>query len=115
MKASQDSPVRQVRWVGRDVIVEVHGDIDLRRSVDFQQALLVLMDDKPARILIDLSDVPYMDSSGIASLVKILSRARRDGTVLRLFGLSVRVRSLFEITRLDNVFEICATEAEALA
>jgi len=114
MNASQDSPVRQVRWVDRDAIVEVHGDIDLHRSVDFQQALLSVMDQKPARILIDLSGVPYMDSSGIASLVKILSRARRGKTALRLFGLSVRVRSLFEITRLDNVFEICATEAEAL-
>jgi len=112
---SQDSPVRQVRWIGRAAVVDVEGDIDLSRSTRFQQSLLEVMDRQPERIVVNLTDVGYMDSSGVASLVKLLSRARRQGVTLRLSGLRARVRSIFEITRLDSVFEICATEEEALA
>ena len=108
------SPIREVRWAGRAAVVRVTGDIDLSRSVDFQCRLLLLLDERPERIIVDLSDVPYMDSSGIASLVKVLSRARRSGAGLVLAGLSVRVKDLFQITRLDRVFQILPSLREAL-
>jgi anti-sigma B factor antagonist len=109
------SPIAQVRRVGEAVVVKVVGDIDLNRSSQFQHALLELLDDSPRRVVVNLRDVPYMDSSGIASLVKLLSRVRKMGASLRLVALSDRTRSLFEITRLDSVFEIYQTEEEALA
>ena len=112
---SQDNPVRRIRRIGRAAVVDVEGDIDLSRSARFQQSLLTLMDDAPERIVVNLAAVGYMDSSGVASLVKLLSRARKQGVSLRLSGLCDRVRSIFEITRLDSVFEIHATEEEALA
>jgi anti-anti-sigma factor len=56
-----------------------------------------------------------MDSSGVASLVKLLSRVRRSSAALKLCGLTDRVRGVFEITRLDSVFEIYGGEDEALA
>ncbi len=111
----QGSPVKAVRWVDRTAIVDVTGDIDLSQSVDFQQRLLALLDEKPQRIIVDLSLVPYMDSSGVASLVKVLSRARKIGASLHLVGLTARVRSLFEITRLDSVFSIRSNVNEAMA
>lgn len=112
---TENSPVQDVRWEEAAAIVSVAGDIDLHRSAEFQQALLDLLDRKPERIVVDLTDVPYMDSSGVASLVKLLSRTRRGGVGLCLVGLSDRVRSLFEITRLDDVFDIFPTQKEALA
>jgi len=112
---SHDSPVRDVRWVGRAAVVNVEGDIDLSRSAAFQVSLLRVVDEGPERIVISLTDVPYMDSSGVASLVKLLSRTRRQGIPLGLTGLCDRVRSIFEITRLDGVFDIYPTEEEALA
>jgi len=108
------SPVRNVRWTGQAAIVEVVGDIDINRSNDFQQALLAVLDDNPERIIVHLGAVPYMDSSGVASLVKLLSRARKANIKVLLVQLGDRVRSIFEITRLDNVFVICKTEQEAL-
>jgi anti-sigma B factor antagonist len=114
MTGASQPAIAKVSWVGRRAVVEAHGDIDLHRSATFQQTLLALLDRDPERIVIDLRNVPYMDSSGIATLVKVLSRTRKSGTDLRLFGLSARVRSLFEITRLDTVFPIAASEAEAL-
>ena len=109
------SPVQGVRWVKKSVVVDVAGDIDLNSSGRFQQDILLLMDKKPDRIVVNLAGVPYMDSSGVASLVKLLSRARKGGAALYLAELSDRVRSVFEITRLDTVFDIRDSEQEALA
>lgn len=111
---SENSPVTAVRWVDSNAIVEVAGDIDLSRSSAFQHDLMLLFEKKPARIIVDLSGVPYMDSSGLASLVKLLSRSRKSGIPVSLAGLTERVRSLFEITRLERVFEMHASIAEAL-
>ena len=115
MKAeAESSPVTAVRWSDSTAIVQVEGDIDLARSSAFQQDLLVLIEKKPGRIIVDLSGVPYMDSSGLASLVKLLSRSRKTGIPVSLVGLTEKVRSLFEITRLEKVFETHETVAEAL-
>jgi anti-sigma B factor antagonist len=108
----------KIRWVdgdNRTAVFEASGDIDLHRSTEFQQSLLNLAGQKPQLIVLDLSGVGYMDSSGMASLVKLLARVRRDGIGLKLAGLSPRVRSVFEITRLDTVFDIYGTAEEALA
>jgi len=74
-----------------------------------------LLEERPANLIINLAGVPYMDSSGVASLVKILSRVKKAGTALHLVGLNDRVRSIFQITRLDSVFDIHNSEEEALA
>lgn len=108
------SPVKGVRWQEDAAIVDVIGDIDLNRSMELQKALLDVLDQGPRRIVVNLSEVPYMDSSGVASLVKLLSRTRKGGSQLYLVGLTQRVRSLFEITRLDAVFNIQASEKQAL-
>jgi len=107
--------VKGVRWVSGAAIVDVQGDVDLSRSNEFQKSLLVVMDQKPERIVVNLAEVPYMDSSGVASLVKLLGQARRRGAVLRLAALTDRVRGIFEITRLDGIFDIRLTVEEALA
>lgn len=111
------SPVKNVQWLGdggRTALVQAAGDIDLRCSSEFQRRLLEVVEAKPRGIVVDLSEVPYMDSSGVASLVKLLARVRRGDIKLRLCGLNPRVRSVFEITRLDGVFEIRPTAKEAM-
>jgi len=112
---STHSPIKDVRRTDKAMIVEVVGDIDLNRSHDFQQALLELLEEGPANLIVHLAGVPYMDSSGVASLVKLLSRVKKAGASLHLVGLNDRVRSVFEITRLDTVFDIHNSEEEALA
>jgi len=114
MSQTPKSSIERVRWVGSDAVIDVKGDIDLTRSVEFQQSLLSILDKRPPKMVINLSDVPYMDSSGVASLVKVLSRARRIDTQLVLVSLSPRVRNLLEITRLDSVFTIAPDEQDAL-
>jgi anti-sigma B factor antagonist len=114
MARSLPSVVQEIRWEGRRAVVRVAGDVDLSRCVEFQQQLLAILDERPERVVVDISGVPYMDSSGIASLVKVLSRARKNGAGLVLAGLSERVKSLFQITRLDQVFQIAADPNDAI-
>ncbi len=115
--AETGNPVRDVRWLEPEkttVIVAAAGEIDLHRSAAFQEALLEPLNHRPRRMIVDMAGVSYMDSSGVASLVKLLSRVRRDKVDLRLAGLTPRVRSVFEITRLDTVFDLYPDVQEAL-
>ncbi|MCD6378037.1 MAG: STAS domain-containing protein [Planctomycetes bacterium] len=113
----KDGPVKKVQWVGADnnvVVITAAGEIDLHQSNAFQQSLMEPLEQNPSRVVVDLSEVSYMDSSGVASLVKLLSRAMKQGIDVRLAGLNERVRSIFEITRLDTVFGIYPTVEEAV-
>ena len=112
------SPVQGVRGSGDAVIVDVVGDVNLHSSSEFQKSLLSLLngpEKAPCRILVNLSQVGYIDSAGVASLVKLLARTQRAGVPLWLVGPNERVRSVFEITRLDRVFQIAVSEKEALS
>lgn len=66
-------------------------------------------------LVIDLAGVPYMDSSGLATLVESMQASRRMGFVLKLCNLGPRVRAIFEIAKLDRVFTIVPTLNDALA
>jgi anti-sigma B factor antagonist len=95
------------------VVVTPTGDIDLAGSPTLRQEIKkVQTTDKPARLIINLANVPYMDSSGVATLVEAMQNARRSNSKLVLCALQDRVRSIFEIARLDTVFTIVdSTEA----
>lgn len=95
-------------------IVSPIGDIDLSRSPTFRRKLQIVQDTKPARVIVDLSQVSYMDSSGVATLVEALQVARRTSSPLIVCCLNDRVRSIFEIARLDTVFTIVADVDSAL-
>ena len=110
-----NNPVRQVASEGDALVVSLTGDIDLHRSPELEQKLLTLLARTPQTMVLDLAEVPYMDSSGLATLVKLLSHGRRNQIELKLCGLSERVKSMFEITRLDGVFGIYGSVEEALA
>jgi anti-sigma B factor antagonist len=109
-----ESLVRQVDWVEKSAIVVIAGEINLSQTTRFQDELTSVLTEKPDRVILDLAGVSYMDSSGIASLVKMLSRVRATGATMHLVGASARIRSLFEITRLDNVFDIHDSREDVL-
>ncbi len=94
-------------------VVILHGEVDLRSSPRLRGALLELLEDRPARLIIDLVGVTYMDSSGVGTLVEIKRRVEQAGGKLVLIGMQQRVRSVFEITRLDRFFTIAASADEA--
>ena len=93
--------------------VSPNGDVDLSVSKDLQSALKKVMEEKPDRVIVDLQGVPYMDSSGVATLVEAMQIARKQSTKLVLCGLQEKVRSIFEIARLDKVFTIVDDQTAA--
>lgn len=90
------------------------GDIDLGRAPALRRRISQHQQKKPSRLVIDLQEVPYMDSSGVATLVEAMQIARRHGGKLVLFGLQDRVRSIFEIARLQTIFTITDSRESAL-
>jgi anti-sigma B factor antagonist len=97
-------------------ILDITGDIDLAHSPDMRKALLQeIREKKTPKVFLNLEKVRYIDSSGIASLVEGLKASRDQGSRLILYGLSKTVREVMELSRLQKIFEIHDSEAQALA
>lgn len=103
-----------IELIDGGVVVSPEGDIDLSRSPSLRVSLRQAQTTRPGRLIVDLERVDYMDSSGIATLVEALQNARRNGTTMVLCCMKERVRSIFEIARLDTVFTIVDSREEAL-
>jgi anti-sigma B factor antagonist len=99
---------------GDIVIINVKEErMDAHNSGTFKEQMLALFDEGRCRLIIDLSNVRFVDSSGLGALVSGFKNASaRDGN-LKLCGLQPQVRSMFELTRLHRVFEIFTTVEEA--
>jgi anti-sigma B factor antagonist len=99
-----------------NLVIDVKGQVDLSSSPKLRSAILAALNTPQlARVAINLGEVSYMDSSGIASLVEGLQHARTKKCPLVLFGLQQGPREVLELARLDKIFTIRATEPEALA
>jgi len=96
-------------------ILDITGDIDLAHSPAVRKALLSeIREKKTPKVFLNLEKVRYIDSSGIASLVEGLKASRDQGSRLILYGLSKSVREVMELSRLQKIFEIHESEAQAL-
>jgi anti-sigma B factor antagonist len=93
--------------------VEVDGEVTYRTAPELRALLTAALQQQPDRLAVDLSRVPYMDSSGIAVLVESLQTQRKRGHRLVLCGLQPRVRGLFEISRLESLFGLPGVETAA--
>ena len=96
-------------------ILALEGDIDLYQSPAVKAKLDELIERKMERILVDLSRVNYIDSSGLALFIECLQRIGAYGGKLGLFGLQPTVAHIFEIARLDQVLHIYSDEITARA
>lgn len=94
-------------------IYNVKGDIDINSSPEVRKVFDRIVNEKMTKIVINLTGVPYIDSSGLATLVEMLKRTRTYGGKIKLSNLTAKVKSLFEITKLEKLFEIYDTEEEA--
>lgn len=95
-------------------IVALNGDVDLQFSPKLRKKLLELLADR-RDVLVDLAEVRYIDSSGVASLVEAYQTARKHGTRFGLVGVSAAAMRVLQLARLDRVFSIFPTLDEAIA
>ena len=112
--SEEHSCVKEVRQIGSAIVVSLTGDIDLHRTPEVHKALIEACKRKPERLVVNLQDVTYMDSSGIGTLVEVLRRVKGYSGSLSLCGLNERVYGVFEITKLDQFFSIHDSEDKAL-
>jgi anti-sigma B factor antagonist len=103
------------RESGSATIVDVTGDITLYNSPEVRKVLLDLLKEKRRpRVIMNLLNVKYIDSAGVASLVEGLKISRDLKSTFALYGLSRNAREVLELTRLIKVFEVYNNEEEAL-
>ena len=95
-------------------VVAFEGDVDLQSSPDARKVLLEMVG-KGRPIMVDLSEVGYIDSSGVASLVESFQAARKSGQDLVLVSISDGAKRVLELARLDKVFTICDTLEDGIA
>lgn len=95
-------------------ICYISGELDINTAPQIKKIFDKMIFEKKEKILISFKDVNYVDSSGLATLVEMLKNTRGYGGKLKLAGLSSKIKSLFEMTKLDGLFDIVQDEKEAL-
>jgi anti-sigma B factor antagonist len=111
---SQDI-IKDVQEKDGAVIISLAGEIDMKSSSELRAKFMKLFKSKPTVLIVDMTKVEFMDSSGLAILVETLKWCRQNDSQLKLVGMVQTVRSVFEISRLDSIFRIYDTIEEALA
>jgi anti-sigma B factor antagonist len=104
--------------VGGDdtTVVSVTGEIDMETGPAFQRGLLHAIGAGRSGLIVDLSDASFLDSTALTSLVNAFDDLRRHGGGrLAIVATDPRMRSLFDVARLDRDFTIYDTRAEAVA
>jgi anti-sigma B factor antagonist len=95
-------------------IVDVDGELTVTNRSELKERVLGRLDGGDRRFIIDFSKTGYIDSSGLGVLVSLSKRIREQSGRLRLAGLNEDLRTLFELTKLDTLFQITETRAAAL-
>ncbi len=101
------------RHVAGTAVVTLQGEIDLQNSPDLRKELLSWLADRKD-VVVDLSGVDYIDSSGIASLVEAYQTARHQGGRFSLAAVSPAALRVLKLARLDEVFVIHEGVGQAL-
>lgn len=97
-------------------VIHLHGDLKIGEPVDsFRQTVEELFGNGDSRIVVNVGDVPMIDSSGIGALVRLLTIAKQRGGALKLVNPSKLAVQTLKIVGLLNLFEIYNDEGEAIS
>lgn len=113
MMSSHENKIWQEQ-VEQTHIVGLSGRVDQLVTPTLDTTLTHLIGTGTCRLLIDLTAVHYINSGGLRCLVSAWRHARRQGGDVALYGLSARLKGLFETMGFDNVFKIYANKESAL-
>jgi anti-sigma B factor antagonist len=91
-------------------ILRVIGPLTLSGLFEFQK---VLRADPPAALILDLTDVPYMDSAGMGAIINYFVSCQRAGRKVIVAGVNGRVLELFKMTKVEDLLTMAATVADA--
>ncbi len=98
----------------KGTLLAVEGQVDMHTSPELRGKLRECLERKTTPVVVDLSKVVFIDSSGLATLIEALQAVGRYGGRLRLFGLSPAVKNLFKLSNLISIFDIRENRDEAV-
>ena len=104
--------VRPIDDAGLPILL-LEGDVDLHQSPVLRSVLMEHVKTRTPALALDLSGVAYIDSSGLATIVEYVRSAQEFGGRIVLLGLSVRVKTIFDLVRLGEILPIVATRDDA--
>lgn len=104
----------KTRVVDSVVILDIDGEIDLYNAPEIKDTIKQQMDGGHKKIIINLENVSYIDSSGIGALISSLSNLKKIGGGLKIIHVYDSVRKVFELTKLTSFFDIYDSEDEAI-
>jgi anti-sigma B factor antagonist len=96
-------------------IIHLKGEIDLHTCGTFRETLRELIENKHYNLVVDLAEVPYLDSAALGVLVDAVRRVREHNGSISLVSTTPFVRRAFEITRLVKIFQLFEDIDSALA
>src|ERR1700675_4686250 len=99
---------------GEIVVVDVEGELIVGNRQEVKQPALDELEKGERKFLVDFSQSGYCDSSGLGVLVSLSKKIREQGGELRLANLNDDLQTLFELTKLDTLFQISDTRERAL-
>lgn len=99
---------------GDVVVVDVEGQLIVGNRQELKQKVLDEVEKGERKFLIDFAQTGYIDSSGLGVLVSLSKKIREHGGELRLADLNDDLQTLFELTKLDTLFQIADTRERAL-
>jgi anti-sigma B factor antagonist len=92
---------------GDITILTVNGDLVIGEpETTFKKTITRLLEEGRVNLLVDLSNVGFLDSSGLGALVRALTQSQKEGGQTKLLNAGPQVRKLLQMTKLDSVFEI---------
>jgi anti-sigma B factor antagonist len=97
------------------VVMRCHGDIDAHTCKELDSAMKGVLEGGVKRVVVDLSDVPYTASRGLGVLIAARKQIEDSGGALALLNPNASVEAAIEVLGFDSVFNIVATEAEAIS
>lgn len=112
-----NNPLRlglDVRKVANFPVLAVTGEIDIYTAPLFKQAVVNLVSDGNTHVVIDLSGVTFMDSSGFGTLLGATRRLRPNGGALHLAAPNSTIQRMLRLTHLDTIMQVHATTDEAV-
>jgi anti-sigma B factor antagonist len=103
------------RQVGDVTILDLHGKILIGEGDDaLRDAVTKLVDSGKTKLLLNLAEVPYVDSAGLGEIVRCYTTVSKKGGKLKLLNLTKKIQDLLSITKLLTVFETFENESEAV-
>lgn len=105
---------KQVNHKGAVSVIALEGELDIYNSAELKSAIQDELSQGAKKLLLDLQEVGYIDSAALGVLVGGLKRAREAKAELKLANIKGPVEKIFKLTKLNEFFEVYASEHEAL-